>query len=73
MNGHQSDIKHQCLEKPVASYFNSKGHYLEDLSIFVIEQVHREEVNFRKVKESHWIQTFESLAPRGTEPRSIDH
>ena len=37
----------------------------EDLSIFVIEQIHWEEANFRKAKESYWIQTLRSLAPRG--------
>ena len=42
MNGHWSNIKHRRLEKPVANHFNSKGHSLEDLSIFVVEQIHRE-------------------------------
>ena len=65
MNGHRSDIKHRHLEKPVASHFNSEGHSLEDLSIFVIEQIHREEANFRKAKESHWIQTLHSLVLEG--------
>ena len=65
MNGHRSDIKHRRLEKPVATHFNSEGHSLEDLSFFVIEQIHREEANFRKAKESHWIQTLRSLVPGG--------
>ena len=55
MNGHRSDIKHRRLEKPVASHFNSDGHFLEYLSILVIEQIHRKEANYRKVKESYWI------------------
>ena len=65
MNGYWSDIKHQHLEKPVASQFNSKGHSLYDLPIFVIEQIHKEKANFQKAKESHWIQTLKSLAPEG--------
>ena len=65
MNGHRSDIKHRHLEKPVASHFNSEGHSLEDHSISVIEQIHREEANFRKVKESHWIWALQSLIPEG--------
>ena len=65
MNGHRSDIKHRRLEKPVAKHFNSTGHSLEDLSIYVIEKIHREEANFRKAKESHWIQTLRTLAPEG--------
>ena len=38
---------------------------MEDLSIFVIEQIHREEANFPKAKESYWILTVWSLAPEG--------
>ena len=60
-----SDIKHRRLKKPVANHFNSEGHSLEDLSIFVIEQIHREEASFRKAKESYWIQTLRSLAHEG--------
>ena len=66
MNGHRSDLKHRRLEKPVASHFNSEGlRSLEDLSIFVIEQIHKEKANFRKAKESHWIRTLRSLVPEG--------
>ena len=65
MNGHRSAIKHRRLDKPEANRFNSEDHSLENLSIFVIEQIHREEANFRKAKESYWIQTLRSLAPEG--------
>ena len=66
MNYHRSDsIKHQHLEKTVATRFNSEGHSLEDLSIFVIEQIHGEKANFRKAKESDWIRTLRSLVPGG--------
>ena len=41
------------------------GHSLDDLSIYVIEEIHREEAVFRKAKESHWIQTLRTLAPEG--------
>ena len=65
MNGHHSDIKHRRLEKPVAKHFNSTDHSLEDLSIYIIEKIHREEAVFRKAKESYWIQTLRTLAPEG--------
>ena len=65
MNGHRSDIKHQRLEKPVTAHFNSEGHSLQDLSISVIEQIHREEASYGRAKESYWIQTLQSLAPEG--------
>ena len=54
MNEHQSNIKHRRLEKPVASNFDSEGHSLEDNSMYVIKQIHKE-VNFWKRKISHWI------------------
>ena len=65
MNGHCSDIKRRHLEKPVAKHCNSTGHSLEDLSVYVIDEIQREEATFRKVKESHWIQTLRKLAPEG--------
>ena len=65
MNGHHLDIKHRRLEKLVAKHFNSTSHSLEDPSIYVIEKIHREKATFRKAKESHWIQTLQTLAPEG--------
>ena len=50
MNGLQLNINHRHLEKPVAQHFNSNGHSLEDLYVFVIENIHREEATFRKAK-----------------------
>ena len=38
MNAHHLYIKHWRLEKPVAKHFNSMGHSLEDLSMYVIEK-----------------------------------
>ena len=38
MNGHQSDIKCRCLEKPVASHFNSEGHPQEEFSILLLNR-----------------------------------
>ena len=62
---HRSAIKHRRQEKPGAKHFNSMGHSLEDLSIYIIEKIHREEATFRKEKESHWIQTIRTLASEG--------
>ena len=68
MNGHRSDVENRCLEKPVAKHFNlvnHSHHSLEDLSIFIIEEIHRGDTGFRKAKESYWIQTLRSLTPEG--------
>ena len=48
MNGHQSDIIHRRLENPVAAHFNSENHTLEDLSVFVKQNIRREEANNRR-------------------------
>ena len=50
--GQRSDIKDRRLEKPIGKHFNSIGHSLDDLSIFVVEKVHREDSSFHKAKES---------------------
>ena len=52
MNGHRLDIKNRRLEKSVAKHFNFVGHSLDDLSIFIVEKIHREDASFRKAKES---------------------
>ena len=38
---------------------------LEDLSIFVIEQIQKEDENFWNAKESNWIRTLQLLVPGG--------
>ena len=65
MNGHRSDIKNRRLEKLVAKHFNSVGHSLDDLSIFVVEKIHQEDASFLKAKKSYWIRLLRSLAPEG--------
>ena len=44
-------------------HFNSVGHSLYDLSIFVVEKIYWEDVSFCKAKESYWIRLLRSLAP----------
>ena len=65
MIGHWLDINHRRVEKPVAYHFHSNRHSLEDLSVFILEKIHKEEATFHKAKESHWIRTFRTLAPEG--------
>ena len=72
MNGKQLDIKHWRLDKPVANHFNSEGHSLEDLSIFVIKQIQRGgELSQRKRK---LLDPDAPIAgPRGTKSQSKNH
>ena len=65
LNDHWLDIKNQHPEKPVAKHFNSIGHSLDNLLIFVVENIHREDSMFHKAKESYWIRLLWSLAPEG--------
>ena len=44
LNGHGLDVKNHQLEKPVAAYFNSVGHSMEDLIIMATEEIHRKNV-----------------------------
>ena len=50
-NGHLSDIEHQHLENQVARHFNLATHSLGEVSIFVIEEIHREDAGFCKAKK----------------------
>ena len=49
LTGHWSDISHRRLDRPVAHHFNQLHHSLKDLTIMIIEKIHREDANFRKL------------------------
>ena len=57
------------LESPLHIRFEDlKGHYtldIEDLKVMVIEKIHRDYSEYRKRKESHWIEMIRSLTPDG--------
>ena len=65
LTGHWSDIRHKCMEEPVTNHFNSVDHPIKDLTFVVIEAIHREHTEYRRRKESHWIQMIRSLASDG--------
>ena len=62
--GHQSDIVHNHKEKPVTKHFYSVDHVIKDLTIMVIETIHREDAEYTR-KESDWIEMIRSLALDG--------
>ena len=51
--------------KPVAFHFNTMGHTFEDLTLMVIEQLGSAPTERRKLRESFWIHTLQSVAPQG--------
>ena len=65
LTGHRSDINHRRTDRPVARHFSQPDHSIHDLTIMVIEKIHREDSNHRKRKESHWIELLRSLTPNG--------
>ena len=52
LTGHRSDIRHKRMEKPVAKHFNSVDHSIKDLTIMVIETIHREDANIEEGKRA---------------------
>ena len=58
LTGHRSDIKHRRTDRPVAKHFSLPDHSMEDLSIMVIQKIYRKDTNYRRRKESHWIETI---------------
>ena len=65
LTGHRSDINHHRTDRPVAQHFTLPDHSIKDLTIMVIEKIHREDINHRKRRESHWIEMIRSLTPDG--------
>ena len=65
LTGHRSDIKHRRIEKPVAKYFSLPDHSIDDLQVMVMEEIHREDSEYRKRKESRWIEIIRSQTPDG--------
>ena len=71
--GHQSDIKHRQIEKPVAEHFALLDHFLEYLTIMSIEVIHREDAKHQKRKESHLIEMIQLLMLDGLNLNPYNH
>ena len=65
LTGHRSDIKHRRIEMPVAEHFSLPDHSMDDLQVMVIEKIHKEDNEYRKQKESCWIEMIRSRTPHG--------
>ena len=65
LTGHRSDIQHRRTDRPVAKHFCQPDHSIRDLTIMVVEKIHRNDANYRRRKESHWIKALRSLTPDG--------
>ena len=62
INGHRHDIAHRRIEdSPVAAHFNSDAHSQTDMAVMVIDQVNSRDPCLRKIRESPWIRTLETV------------
>ena len=61
LTGHQSNINHRRLDRPVVHHFNQQHHSLKDLTLIEIEKIHKEDANLHK-QESYRIEANQTLS-----------
>ena len=67
------DIQHRRTDRPVAKHFCQSDHSIHDLTIMVVEKIYKNDANYRRRKESHWIKILRSLTPHGLNINSLSH
>ena len=55
---HKGYIKNKKLNQPTGHHFNSPGHSIDDLKIFIIEKVRKQDDVYRKIREQFHINKF---------------
>ena len=66
INGHHFDITHRRTEdSPVAAHFKTDAHSQVHMTVMVNDQVRSHDPCLRKIWESRWIRTLETLSPSG--------
>ena len=58
---HRGYIRREELEKSTGAHFNLPGHDISDMSISVLERIYSTDPLYRKIRESYYIEQFESL------------
>ena len=61
---HLADVRHK-REKAVSFHFNSADHEITDFNLVIIEKCRAKSTFYRKVREVHWIETLNTVAPSG--------
>ena len=68
-NNTRSDIKkyntNRRKEIPIAAHFNLRNHSVDDISLMGIEQIRKKSEAIIRKRESFWILTLKTLAPKG--------
>ena len=60
LTGYWLEIEHRRIEKPVAEHFSLPDDSMDDLQVMVIDKIYREDNEYRKRKESRWIEMIRS-------------
>ena len=58
---HRGYVRREEESKATGHHFSTSGHSMADMSVSVIERIRSSDPFYRKVRESHWIEQFESL------------
>ena len=57
---HLGYVRNQKLEKATGYHFNQNGHQMSDMEVSVIETINNKDSQFRKQRETEWIEKFDS-------------
>ena len=57
---HKGYVQNKQLNQPTGEHFNSKGHKLSDMSIFILEQIPSTDRLYRKERERYLIRKFDT-------------
>ena len=55
---HLGYVRNKILTKTTGAHFNEKGHSISDMTITIVEKVHSSRDQFRKQRESMFIDNF---------------
>ena len=65
LTGCTSDIQHGRTDRTVAKHFCQRDQSIRDLTIMVVEKIHKNDANYRRRKESNWIKALCLLTSNG--------
>ena len=58
---HLGYVRREEVQKATGSHFNQPGHQMSDMSISVFERINNYDPQYRKTRESYWIEQFDLL------------
>ena len=55
---HRGYVSNRLLKKATGYHFNQPGHSLSDMEVTIVEKLHSQEGQFRRIREKNYIQIF---------------